>query len=214
MPEVEITSAREAIESWQAWAKGVLESHKFDTPRQRRIWGLYADGKTYREISIAARVSRSCVARVILTVKSQMAPGNPWRKDPHADPIPGAADPRITTRLLELATSLVDLEAFRHLVASDETLANLNGGSMPAAPKTATYTYSLIRFRKGTSVNIPGIQLEKERLSNVEGRPHVGGIDVSYDGKDTHGHQVKPPGLKTVPWWKIEEADRAVEVEE
>jgi hypothetical protein len=68
----------------------------------------------------------------------------------------------------------------------------------PMAGKAVSVHYEIITARKGMAFRIPGIPVEKDRLLQVEGRPHAGGIDVTLDGGK----------VMTVPWGKIDAAIR------
>ena len=46
-----------------------------------------------------------------------------------------------------------------------------------------TYKYDMIMFSRRKSIPIPGREIANDRLLNVEGTPHAGGIDVIVGGK-------------------------------
>lgn len=288
-PAVEVESAAETIAAWQAWARGVLETDVFDEDElpplrdakgryppgvsgtvvskamRRRVWDLYADGKTYREIHLALGISRAAVNRAIVAVKRAVAvtkrsdacannhvldeantytapggrpqcltckrerdklaraiaaeaPVNPHRKGARGatpqrvEVAIKAADPRVAARLLELAIECADAEVLRQRIASDETLIQLNGGPMDTKKIAPPIRYSRIMLRN--NVSIPGVGVPKAELLNVDGRPHAGGIDIAYSGKDNSGNQQTKPGIVTVPWWQVLQANRVTEVEE
>lgn len=50
MTAVEIDAYTKAVERWQAWAFGVLETHVFWNDHEREVWRLYAQGVSTRRI--------------------------------------------------------------------------------------------------------------------------------------------------------------------
>lgn len=80
-----IATGADAIERWQAWARRVLETHQFRTARGRRIWALYAGGKTYTAIQRAVGCSRRAISRTIENIEAASPTKpcrNPWRRSP------------------------------------------------------------------------------------------------------------------------------------
>jgi len=74
--------AKDAAVIWLAWAKEAGELFPFTSPRQRRIWTLYADGIPLTQINIAVGGSRRSITKAIHRVTLAHPPPipNPWRK--------------------------------------------------------------------------------------------------------------------------------------
>lgn len=216
----------EAIDAWLSWASDVLHTHAF-AKGQRKVWELYAEGKTYSEIETATRTGRRDISRIVADVEAKSpAPPcpNPWRKSGRAAPraeglidVAARTDPRITARLLSLAVSVADSEALARLMASDEQLNNLTGGaSVAEAVKRAVgeVRYARILLKRGETLRGPknnkdlSVLLASEFGGELVGRPHAGGIDLQ--AKVTTGDVVVNKVL-TVPWWKIDHAEKVSE---
>ena len=147
--------AKDAAVIWLAWAKEAGELFPFTSPRQRRIWTLYADGIPLTQINIAVGGSRRSITKAIHRVTLAHPPPipNPWRKSGR-DQVP-------TLRLVPRE--------------DDEDMAN------PLQPKPLL-TYKAIKMRRGFAQTLPGNPREKDILLNVEGRPTPWGIDLVLDG--------------------------------
>jgi hypothetical protein len=76
----------------------------------------------------------------------------------------------------------------------------------PAPPKVFRYARILMR----EPLEIKGRATRHDRLLDVDGRPHAGGIDVMIGPEDFPGTAVEPQVI-TVPWWRIRQADRTVD---
>jgi hypothetical protein len=192
------------VEQHLAWAREVLATHPFSTPRQKKIWGLYASGKTMIEISTKLGGSQRSITRAIGRVVRMAPPApvaNPWRKSGRLSMVAGQ-DASVTARLCALALQAAEPEKLRELVGDDDELSRL----LPQEVRmTKALQYRRISIRRGHDISLPGNPVVKDRLLNVEGRPHAGGIDVTVDGKDGQ------PLVVLVPWWKIDQAERVAE---
>lgn len=171
-----------AVSAWQAWAIGLLTAHRFPNAHQRRIWELYAGGTPMRDIPGLVRQrrcdrrdgrgsSRASVERIIAAVNAAYPdrPRNPW-SSPIADKSPRNDDRPPPARSLP-----------------PEAVRALEAVYQPPERKTTvmmkTYRYDLIMFSRRKSIPLPGRQIANDRLQNVEGTPHAGGIDVVMGGK-------------------------------
>lgn len=170
-----------AVDAWQKWAALVLERHAFPNEHQRRIWELHAQGTPMRDIPALVSSRRRCdrrdghgssrasVERVIAAVNVAYPdrPNNPW-----ATPI-----------VRKTRDELLYPPPVK-LLPADEIAAL---AYQPPERKTTlmqrTYKYDLIMFSRRKSIPIPGNQIANDRLLNVEGTPHAGGIDVIVGGK-------------------------------
>jgi len=169
-----------AVERWQAWATGVLQAHQWRNRHHRHVWELYAGGTPMRDIPALVKQrrcdrrdgrgsSRASVERIIAAVNAVYPerPRHPWSSPPG-----GASTGEIATP--SPARSL-PIEQVRALVYQ------------PPERKTTlmqrTYKYDLIMFSRRKSIPIPGREIANDRLLNVEGTPHAGGIDVVIGAK-------------------------------
>jgi hypothetical protein len=171
-----------AVAAWQDWAAGVLDKHRFVNAHQRHVWELHASCTPMRDIPdlIGRRSSirrdgcgssRASVERIIASINAEYPerPRNPW-----SSPIVW----KTRDELLAIYPPPV-----KRLPA--EELAAL--AYQPPERKTTlmnrTYKYDLIMFSRRKSIPIPGREIANDRLLNVEGTPHAGGIDVVVGGK-------------------------------
>lgn len=226
----ELSEAAGAVGLWQAWARDVLRAHAFRNDRQRKVWGFYAIGWTLAEIETATKLERRRVTEAIEAVESTAPPSpcpNPWRKvgretrSATVDNSTSLVDPRVTARLLSLAVEAAEPETLARLVASDETLNKLTGGaSVAELVKRAVgeVRYVRIRLKKNETLRSPRNDKDLDVLLPVAfggelvGRPHAGGIDLT--AKVTMpGAEVVTSKVITVPWWKIDHAEKAGEGE-
>lgn len=197
----------EAVNGYLAWASGVLETYPFDDrpakghngdpARERRIWALYAEGKSVTEIQLELAVNRRSVTKTIERIVSRSPPAphvNPWLP---SIPLRERAELRRQQREEEMD---------------------------PKKQPRPQLEYSLIRLRRG--VIIPGVGNPKEQLVPMKGHagvvmplmgtPHAGGIDVEVESfHNLKGRmRVKTRTVITVPWDNIEQANQEpIEVE-
>jgi hypothetical protein len=182
------------------WAHDVLNTFEFTDERHRQTWALYADGKPLSEIGRALGIDHRSVTRAISHVKlrlpTPMQP-NPWRRGRRDAAVEVQ---KVSGRVLLLALKCADRSRLRELLAGDEQLARLLPQGVPMAePKVATkLSYDMIQFRGPIELPGPRGRVRKDRLLNVEGKPHAGGIDIDLDAH-----------VMTVPWGMIIKADRA-----
>lgn len=106
MTAAQVDALVTAVETWQAWANGVLDSFPFANDHQRLVWSLYAEGCPTRDIPYRLRtgdfavgsqrarnrlgqfvwapcsVALRSIERFIADVKSHYPdrPRNPWRQ--------------------------------------------------------------------------------------------------------------------------------------
>jgi hypothetical protein len=178
----QVTAYVSAVEKWQTWAKTVLDRHPFVNAHQRHVWELHATGTPMREIPglVAQRrcdrrdgrgSSRASVERIIAAVNAAYPdrPRNPW------------SSPIVHKTRDEL---LADYPPPARSLPAEELRA------LPYQPperKTTlmqrTYKYDLIMFNSARRIRVPGRDFANDRLANVEGTPHAGGIDVIMDAK-------------------------------
>lgn len=184
MSTEQVSAYVSAVANWQAWALAVLKTHQFVNAHQRRVWELHATGTPMRDIPglVAKRrcdrrdgrgSSRASVERIIAAVNAEYTdrPRNPW------------SSPIVHKTRDEL---LADYPPPAKLLPAEEIRA-LAAVYQPPERKTTlmqrTYKYDLIMFSRRKSIPIPGSQIANDRLLNVEGTPHAGGIDVIVGGK-------------------------------
>jgi hypothetical protein len=206
-----VDSSSAAVAQHREWALSVLGAHAF-SGAGRRAWTMYADGKSFSEIEAATGMGRRDISRLVAEVRLQHGgPENPWKKSGRRDSYDTHADPLVTARLLELALACADYNALTVAVEGDGKLRELTGGmdmSEQLRKAAPLVMYKQIELRRGQTVQLlghtgPGGQAPKDKLPNVEGRPHVGGIDVTYPTKDGDA-------IITVPWGIINQAVRLV----
>lgn len=200
-----------ASDAWTEWATGVLTTHAFSSPRQRDIWRLYTAGTSKRDIAKRFGIADVSVYMAITRVKNT-APPPPVRHPRERGSTLAKSPTAALTKLCALAVRCADREQLRELVADDPELWRLlpqevrmatpNGEKKAPSP---VVRYERINIR-GT-VKIPGY-VEKAALLDIEGRPHAGGIDVRITVEQFP--LAKTDSVMTVPWWKIEQANRAV----
>lgn len=167
---VSLGASLDAVRRWQAWARAVAEDFEFSGARQRAVWHLYANGSPLTEIQQAMGGSRRSITKALDRVKR----GSPSAPVPN----PWRRSGRDAPGKPQLRP--VPLEA------EDMAKQALN--------------YKRIMLRKGWEVYLPDRpHVALERIVNVEGTPHAGGIDVVALGGV----------VVTVPWWKIQQADQA-----
>lgn len=171
-----------AVSRWQTWAATVLASHAFANAHQRRVWELYSQATPTRDIPERLRQrrcdrrdghgsSRASVERIIAAVNAAYPerPMNPW------------SSPVVKRTRDE---TLADYPPPVKLLPADEIAAL---AYQPPERKTTlmqrTYKYDLIMFNSARRIRVPGRDFANDRLSNVEGTPHAGGIDVIVAGK-------------------------------
>lgn len=220
----------DAVSAWQDWARAVLDSHRFDSDRQRRIWVLYADGCSYSDIQRRLNLHRRSVTRAVAEVTLMVGPppvANPWRRDGRGETGESAvaaariSSREVTARLLALAIRCADQEQFRALVAQDEELLRRlpqEGRIIMAELKAKTGT-GIVRYERVQllrAIEVPGNhgqKIGKQLFLDVDGRPHNGGIELQLDVKNAKtGEHEKTLGV-TVPWGLIVQADREIAAE-
>lgn len=185
-----------AVSVWQAWAQALLDTHQFVNSHQRRVWELYASCTPMRDIPglVACRrrdrrdgrgSSRASVERIIAAVNAAYPdrPRNPW-----SSPVVQKTRDELLADYPPPARSLPH-EAIRELAYQ------------PPERKTTlmqrTYKYDIIMFSRRKSIPIPGRDFANDRLLNVEGTPHAGGVDVVIGAKvitiswDSISHMVR-----------------------
>lgn len=214
----------EAVSAWLAWAQDVLRAHRFDTPWQRRVWSLYAQGRPLALLAAKLKASKRAVTRAIERVE-RWAPAapvdNPWRKvaagggtvSQAPDDVRGLlmrSDRRVTVRVCMLALQCADRGKLRDLFGGDPMLLRLvppedEPKEEPMAePKRVHYTRILLK--RDIDVRDPRIGARQRRMFiEVEGVPHAGGINVELETK-TNGENTRT--TITVPWDGILQADR------
>lgn len=218
-------TAAEAVKEWLAWAQDVLRSHKFDTPWQRRVWSVYAQGRRLSEVATKLQASKRAVTRALERVKKWAPPEpveNPWRKAGTVSPLGRSREDyvralllqtnrRVTVRICMLALSCADKGKLREIFAADPQLLQL----MPpdeledtmAAGKPMQYTR--IELKRDVTVRNPRVGADRRRaFLNVEGRPHAGGIDVELETFAGDRERSPTRTTITVPWDGIMQADR------
>ncbi len=209
----------DAADAWTAWARDVLRTHAFASREQREIWKLYADGLSVADISErlgkAARGIKWHVAQVKGVVGLPPVE-NPWKKrrehrvrEQHRAPV----RPGLLARFAKLALRCCDVGLLLELAHDDPELLQLlpKGDDMAEEKKKSApgaVTYTRIKFRGGQALQVPGVSVHKDILTKVSGRPHAGGIDVTFAIPDGGAKIV------TVPWWRIDFAERAAGGEE
>ena len=195
--EVNHEERAEAVKRWQTWAHAVFVSQLFSSPRQQRIWQLYADGKSYSQIQKELGGSRRSVSWAVATVESAAEPkpcANPWRQDLRGQDT--AKDPRIVW-----------------YAARRRRREELKQKGEPMAAPNPLQLYDLIRLNARDEVSL-GIANRRpsDRLTNVMARQTAGGMEIYaiVDKSDPTPKQL--PRIILLPWTRIAQADRAQEV--
>jgi hypothetical protein len=198
MPHTSQPDGAEAVERWQSWARAVIDSPAITTPKQRAIWMLYADGKSYSQIQAAVGGSRRAVSWAIASVESKAPPkpcANPWRQDLRGHD--QSKDPRIAW-----------YAARRRRRADKKQLKQpQEDEDMPPNP---IQRFSRVLF-VGHDVEWPG-QRPTDRLINANGRYVNGGIEFYSCVVKGNPNQVKEfPHAIWVSGPRIKQADREQE---
>ncbi len=206
--------ASESRELFLSWAKGVLRTAPFKSEHQRRVWELYAAGKSVSEIQSALaalpRVSRSARrvqvtgvsrrsvslaldrVRRMLAVPSPVR--NPWWKG-------GNGKTHLSGPALEALVRKVVGKLRRMSASEQELLQHIEVHTM-GNEKATTTRYDRIVLKQ--TLVIPGIATAKDMLLNVDGRAHAGGIDVVLV---TEKGGEKRKKRFTIPWHAIKQAE-------
>lgn len=196
---------KEAVDQYLTWARDVLETYNFDDrpagpggnnadpARERRIWGLYAEGKSVTEIRLELSLSRRAVTKTIARIMARSHPAphvNPWLP---SIPLRERAEQRRQQREEDMTPKRPQVEYSLIQLVRDVNI-----------PGVQTAKAQLKPMRNHAGVVVP-----------LMGTPHVGGIDVEVDTVTTRGGaRLKTRTVITVPWWKIEQANQEpVEVE-
>jgi hypothetical protein len=212
-----------AVNTWLAWAQDVMRTHKFDTPWQRRVWSLYAQGRRLAEVAVKLKASKRAVTRALERVERWAPPApvaNPWRKLGQCPTIPEGEDGvrtlllrtnrRVTVRICMLALQCADRGRLLELFAGDPQLSRLVPPNEPTEDTMAEAKrlhYTRILLKRDVLVERPRIGAPaRNRFVNVEGTPHAGGINVELETQAADGSPTRT--TITVPWDGITQADR------
>ena len=210
-----------AVNEWLSWAQGVLRTHKFDTPWQRRVWSLYAQGRRLAEVAVKLKASKRAVTRALERVEKWAPPApvdNPWRKiaavtDVGDDGVRGLllrTNRRVTVRICMLALQCADRGRLLELFAGDPQLSRLvppNETTEDTMAESKRLRYTRILLKRDVLVERPRIGANiRKRFVDVDGVPHAGGINVELETNAADGSPTRT--TITVPWDGIMQADR------
>lgn len=186
-----------AAGAWLAWARDVMDTHEFGGTRQRSVWRLYSEGATLTEIQRKLRVSRRAITRAIERVERTAPPApceNPWRKSGRTEPKQRMDDSQVIALL-------------RSLVARQ-----LEGNDMAGITnKPNVVHYSRILLLPGRTVDARLARIgarDRVAFTDIDGRPHAGGIDVELETQDPAADNAKTITRVTLPWSMIRQAEQ------
>ena len=188
----------ETVVRWQAWARAVVDSSAISTPKQRAIWTLYAEGRSYSQIQAAVGGSRRSISWAVAAVESSAPPkpcANPWRQDLRGHE--QLQDPRIAWYAARR----------RRRAAAKQLKQPQEDEDMPPNP---IQRFARVLF-VGHDVEWPG-QRPTDRLINANGRYVNGGIEFYSMVVKGNPDQVKEfPRAIWVSGPRIKQADREQE---
>jgi hypothetical protein len=218
-----LTWAREVLGN-EACFRGQRSQRSDASVGLRDVWELHADGKSNGEIARALKVSREVVKKAIRRVTKRAPPApvlNPWLKSGRDEALYERANPRALARICKLAIEVAGIDQVLEAIGNDRKLLRLlprertaimagtDGTEKKGAGAAPRVRYAFIKLN--TPIQTPGNPVRKNMLLDMEGRPHAGGIDVVFpEAKAIEGTDKKLDVVKTVPWHKIDDAERVV----